>query len=176
MLAEEIENKDINREKKEFYADPYNCLLNVFGGLFESKKKYSTVDNINKIIEDNGNGPVSKGMIFLELISSCVRRENTGCIENLDFPKDAPIIDFLEPESIDENKKADAIIQSLGIESVVDAMRNIDIDKHFILVSAMRDVYDRVSEGTFYRRSHRVLLPYLKNCAKLCKSKGNLQG
>lgn len=144
---------------------PYNCLINVFCNLFDRKNKDTYDHNLIEIAEDSGCGPVSKGMIFLELVSSARRRRNWAVIDNLELPPSAPV-DLMFNKALGDVEKAEIIMQCLGVTPLGTIMEEIDDTSHEIFIAAMTDIYDRVADGYFYRRNHRVLIPYLKTCAR----------
>lgn len=170
MLTNEQPQNANNIKNYDTFKKSYNCLLNVFCGLFENKEKTTISENLDEILLDCGSGPVSKGMIFLEIVSSCLRRGNIDSITSLKLPEDAPILVFAQPDKYESIDKQQAIIKSLGISGLAEIMKQTDGERYSIFIKAISDIYDRVAEGIFYRKNHRVLLPYLQNCTKKCKS------
>lgn len=147
---------------------PYDCLINVFCNLFERKGNSIDDNDLTDIIEDNGHGPISKGMIFLELVSSARRRHNKAVIDNLELPPCAPV-DLMFNKNLDDPRKAEIIMQCFGATSLGRIMKENEKNSYEIFTAAMADIYDRVADGYFYRRNHRVVIPYLKTCARKCR-------
>jgi len=168
MLTKDPEAMQTIKTNKTKNVNPYNCLLNVFCGLFEKRNKTSRLDDLKILTKDTGGGPISKGMIFLELVSSTIRRNNTDTIKEFDLPQDAPVIPFVDSSSIKQEEKTYAVIQSLGLESLCKELKELDDTKYTIFIKYMTSIYNKVHEGSFYRKNYRVLLPYIKNCANFC--------
>jgi len=147
------------------------CLFNVFCGLFNTtdRNKIKKEDFFNDILNDTGNGIISKGMILLELISSCIRRNNSSALQLLKLPNDTPLTSFINNKNIREEDKPTVTIKCLGIEKLEETLKHRFPERYEIFNKVMADIYDRVSDGSFRRSNHRALMPYLINCTIKCK-------
>ena len=130
--------------------------------------KYLTDDesiDANVIVNDTGTGPISRGMIFLELVSSAKRRDNMRVLECLDAPAaiHASIMFDTPLNKITEDQKVCFIATSLKCHELVKRMRNECPEKYEYIKNALIYLFNETYSGNFRREKYeRCFIPYMK--------------
>lgn len=120
-----------------------------------------SIDSANLVIIDRGNGRVSQGLRFLELVSLSFRgRELNSVLSRRETPIFVPIDSF--SSQVNNEDRVRIVAKSLGVLELLQVLppRTLDmISKQFI------PVFSTVVDGNFLERENRRLLRFCRHIA-----------
>jgi len=130
--------------------------------VFQPERDKNSDIGFAQLKNDFGNGRVSKGLFFLELISFSKRGKELGSILAFDrVPTYANISLLDSASSVDE--KVQFIAMSLGTVELFTEMRIYSDDLYQRSEEISLDLFEQVSTGRFLRKNNDTILPFVRN-------------
>lgn len=115
--------------------------------------------------KDYGGGRVSRGLIFLEIVSLGKRGKNTNSLLLFDRIPQYASVRALDVAQTKEDKVSFVAV-SLGVQNLVSELREYTRDLHDSVENKFEEVFDQVNTGTFLRRNNNDVLSILRKSVR----------
>lgn len=118
--------------------------------------------------KDYGSGRVSRGLIFLELVSLSKKGKNLESILLFDrIPQYASVRSLDVAETREDKTRFVAV--SLGIENLISELKIYKKDLHESAETKLVTVFEEVNDGTFLRKNNEDILSFLRKSVRTLK-------
>jgi len=143
-------------------------LVNDFGPSFVVEPEQQIDLSYADLQKDYGGGRVSRGLIFLELVSLSKKGKNLNSVLLFDrIPQYASVkaLDFAKTT----DDKIRFVSESLGIGNLVSELSIYKKDLHENTKTRLVEVFDQVNSGTFLRKNNEDVLSFLRKSVRTLK-------